>query len=498
MEEQLWIIVENAAAQAGTIKINFDGPVLHKGCKVGIGRVARDSTGSVLAWFSRKYQRQVNGEIAEALAAREAVDLAIRHGWNRILIEGDCLNLINKLNRYEPDQSYTILWLKLTFDFCFYWWIEWQNHQQPQLQPRIKDLNMNQRAIRRSLGPKSKLGFLTRECVKPWIKADCMVASWILRTISKDIDQAYMYTESAISLWIDLESRQRQVQLDYPGNVINTAMQVRHDNVQNFIKRKEVDKKLLCCDHCHKQGRKKKLALKFMNIQIGLKELMTKGKGLNEGAYTAAAYVQKTDARNQAWIINTNDLNELVKAEEMTLQDQRTREVLAIGKQIGNLHVIDRESVPSSHCIPIQSIPILKICVVLLSRLIMIYGINGWDMLHIILPTPTLNWKSPYELLYRTPPSYDHLKSFGCLCFASNVLPQKSKFDPRAFHMSLLVMLKTIKESTTPTLPIPILDSETSSTQSTVSFISSSSSSPIPQSPSPVTLPPNESLSIPI
>ncbi|KAK4392664.1 putative 1-phosphatidylinositol-3-phosphate 5-kinase FAB1D [Sesamum angolense] len=93
--------------EAGTIKINFDGAVLHKGCKVGIGGVARDSTGSVLAWFSRKYQGQVNGEIAEALAAREAIDLAIRHGWNRILIEGDCLNLINKLNSSEPDQSYT-------------------------------------------------------------------------------------------------------------------------------------------------------------------------------------------------------------------------------------------------------------------------------------------------------------------------------------------------------------------------------------------------------
>ncbi|KAK4397218.1 hypothetical protein Sango_1558400 [Sesamum angolense] len=100
-----WIPLE-----AGTIKINFDGAVLQKGCKVGIGGVARDSTGSVLAWFSRKYQRQVNGEIAEALAAKEAVDLAIRHGWNRILIEGDCLNLINKLNSSEPDYHTQILW----------------------------------------------------------------------------------------------------------------------------------------------------------------------------------------------------------------------------------------------------------------------------------------------------------------------------------------------------------------------------------------------------
>ncbi|KAL0461990.1 UNVERIFIED_CONTAM: Retrovirus-related Pol polyprotein from transposon TNT 1-94 [Sesamum latifolium] len=53
---------------------------------------------------------------------------------------------------------------------------------------------------------------------------------------------------------------------------------------------------------------------------------------------------------------------------------------------------------------------------------------------HIInkLPSPRLNWKAPYELLYNNPPTYDNLKAFGCLCFASNIDPHKSKFDPRA------------------------------------------------------------------
>ncbi|KAL0331167.1 UNVERIFIED_CONTAM: hypothetical protein Sangu_1662200 [Sesamum angustifolium] len=271
------------------------------------------------------------------------------------------------------------------------------------------------RAIRRSLGAKSKLGFLTGECVKPamgtegyepWIKADCMVDSWILSAISKDTVQAYMYTESARSLWIDLESRygqcngplvyqlqreiasvtqgnlnvvayftrlkqlwdelicleppqvclcgvtkpvinlsgshclmhflmglnesfdhvrsqilvmdplpdvnkafsmvvsverQRQVQLDYPGNVINTAMQVRHDNVQNFITRKGVDKKLLCCDHCHRQGHTKETCFKIHGYLDWFKGTNDQTKRFgNEGAYTVAAYVQKTDARNQA------------------------------------------------------------------------------------------------------------------------------------------------------------------------------------------------------
>ncbi|KAL0438874.1 UNVERIFIED_CONTAM: Retrovirus-related Pol polyprotein from transposon RE1 [Sesamum latifolium] len=48
------------------------------------------------------------------------------------------------------------------------------------------------------------------------------------------------------------------------------------------------------------------------------------------------------------------------------------------------------------------------------------------------LPTPVLHWKSPYETLYHKPPSLDHLRTFGCLCYATNVTPHKDKFDPRA------------------------------------------------------------------
>lgn len=33
------------------------------------------------------------------------------------------------------------------------------------------------------------------------------------------------------------------------------------------------------------------------------------------------------------------------------------------------------------------------------------------------LPTPTLLHKSPYEILYHTPPHLLHLKVFGCTCF---------------------------------------------------------------------------------
>lgn len=44
----------------------------------------------------------------------------------------------------------------------------------------------------------------------------------------------------------------------------------------------------------------------------------------------------------------------------------------------------------------------------------------------------TLDWKSPYEALYDTEPNYTFLRTFGCLRYATNVLPFKDKFDPRA------------------------------------------------------------------
>lgn len=47
-------------------------------------------------------------------------------------------------------------------------------------------------------------------------------------------------------------------------------------------------------------------------------------------------------------------------------------------------------------------------------------------------PSRSLNNISPYAKLYKEEPSYFHLRTFGCLAFASTLPSKRQKFDPRA------------------------------------------------------------------
>ncbi|KAL0349930.1 UNVERIFIED_CONTAM: hypothetical protein Sradi_4142200 [Sesamum radiatum] len=72
------------------------------------------------------------------------------------------------------------------------------------------------RAVKRVLGATMKLGFITGTCKKPsgdpelieqWTRVDCMVASWLLNAMTKNIYNGFIYAKSARTLWIALNEQ---------------------------------------------------------------------------------------------------------------------------------------------------------------------------------------------------------------------------------------------------------------------------------------------------
>ncbi|KAL2246907.1 UNVERIFIED_CONTAM: hypothetical protein Sindi_2543000, partial [Sesamum indicum] len=72
------------------------------------------------------------------------------------------------------------------------------------------------RSIRIALESKDKLAFIDGIGLQPttgtpqhrqWRITDCMVRTWILNTISKDLVNAYLYASSSRNIWLDLEAR---------------------------------------------------------------------------------------------------------------------------------------------------------------------------------------------------------------------------------------------------------------------------------------------------
>ena len=73
--------------------------------------------------------------------------------------------------------------------------------------------------------------------------------------------------------------------------------------------------------------------------------------------------------------------------------------------------------------------------------------------LHNILPTKTLGFATLHSALHRVPPTYDHLRVFGCACYPTS-LPQPLTSLRRVLHsVFFLATLLTTRDTTALTVP---------------------------------------------
>ncbi|KAL0454351.1 UNVERIFIED_CONTAM: hypothetical protein Slati_0774300 [Sesamum latifolium] len=84
------------------------GGGVREGSRVlGLGVIVRNAEGLVLEWISSRVDRGGSAFLDESFAAREALRLALRRQWNRVILEGDCYSLLQKLSSSLSDYSFS-------------------------------------------------------------------------------------------------------------------------------------------------------------------------------------------------------------------------------------------------------------------------------------------------------------------------------------------------------------------------------------------------------
>ncbi|KAL2940934.1 hypothetical protein RDABS01_029284 [Bienertia sinuspersici] len=94
-----------ASPSMGTYKINSDAAMFEDG-SVGLGVIARDYMGDVMLSSSWRVQGVNAVDVAEAMAARHALKIAVEAGLRKVILETDCKKLVNHLKKGCCDLTY--------------------------------------------------------------------------------------------------------------------------------------------------------------------------------------------------------------------------------------------------------------------------------------------------------------------------------------------------------------------------------------------------------
>jgi ribonuclease HI len=77
----------------GVYKINWDTSVDRDRCKMGMGLVVRDHAGQLIAALCASKDHITDPTSAEALAASKAAELCHRLGLEKVILEGDAVEV---------------------------------------------------------------------------------------------------------------------------------------------------------------------------------------------------------------------------------------------------------------------------------------------------------------------------------------------------------------------------------------------------------------------
>nr|POF04430.1 hypothetical protein CFP56_32043 [Quercus suber] len=106
-------VATQSAEMLAQFRANTEASIFGELNKSGVGVVIRDNNGVVLASCSEKMSQVYKAEETEALAAQKALMFAHELGFQRVILEGDALGLIQALESQEQNLSPLVCWWRM-------------------------------------------------------------------------------------------------------------------------------------------------------------------------------------------------------------------------------------------------------------------------------------------------------------------------------------------------------------------------------------------------
>lgn len=91
------------APPVGIYKLNSDAAILEK--SIGLGAIMRDNIGDVMVATCDFEEGCFEVDIAEAMATRHGLRIALEAGLSKIILETDCMKLFYALQKGKGDNS---------------------------------------------------------------------------------------------------------------------------------------------------------------------------------------------------------------------------------------------------------------------------------------------------------------------------------------------------------------------------------------------------------